>query len=94
MFETEKSWGCSGYKAGCKATIWKTDFFFQKVFGKKITKKQALSFLAGDEVIIKGAIVKGKKCDASLTWGLREGEKDKFGFDMTLDFPYGRDDKK
>lgn len=62
VVETAKSYGCSGYRVGCKFAIWK------EIAKKKITEKQAVELLAkGKTRVIKG--FKGQKgsFDASLT---------------------------
>lgn len=84
IVETDRGWGCSNFKGGCRAFLFKEDFFMKKVFGKKLSKPQALAFLKGKTVTIKGAVVKGKKCDATLTWG--KNEEGKFSYNMDLDF--------
>lgn len=62
IFENQKAFGCSGYKAGCKFTVWKV------IAGKKITKstvKQIL--LKGESSKIEGFKSKaGKDFSAKL----------------------------
>ncbi|GAB6156821.1 type IA DNA topoisomerase [Desulfotomaculum varum] len=74
VVETTKGYGCSGYKDGCKFTIWK------EIAGKKITPKQAGDLLSkGKTGIIKGFKGKsGKSFDAILV--IREGGKIEFSF--------------
>ncbi|WP_003542029.1 DNA topoisomerase III [Desulfotomaculum nigrificans] len=74
VIETSKSYGCSGYKDGCKFTIWK------EIAGKKISPKQAGDLLSkGKTGIIKGFKGKsGKTFDAILVIG--EGGKIEFNF--------------
>ena len=43
VIEYSKSYGCSGYKDGCKFTIWK------KIAGKNITRRVAEELLARGE---------------------------------------------
>lgn len=62
IFESQKAFGCSGYKEGCKFTIWK------EICGKAITKKQAeLLITKGKSDFLKGFKSKqGKSFDAFL----------------------------
>lgn len=62
VLEFSKSYGCGGYKEGCKFAIWK------EIAGKKITVKQAKDLLQkGGTGVIKGFTSKaGKKFDAAL----------------------------
>jgi DNA topoisomerase-3 len=56
VVEQPKSFGCSGWKAGCKFAIWKT------IAGKRITLKAAQSLLKqGRSPVIKGFASKGGK---------------------------------
>ncbi|MBA1163691.1 DNA topoisomerase III, partial [Bacillus licheniformis] len=51
MYETEKGYSCSGYKEGCKTTLWKNSL---ERFGKKtIGKAEAKKLLAGESVKVK-----------------------------------------
>jgi len=65
VIEYPKSYGCSGYRDGCKFAIWK------EVAGKKITAKQARDLLAkGRTGVIRGFKSKaGKTFDAILVLG-------------------------
>lgn len=62
VIETDKSYGCSGYRDGCKFVIWK------QMVGRKITENQAKVLLEkGETDIIKGFKSKaGKKFNAAL----------------------------
>jgi len=62
VVEYPKSYGCTGYKEGCKFAIWK------EISGKKITPTQAKLLLnQGKTGIIKGFLTKEKnKFDAVL----------------------------
>lgn len=82
--ETDKGWGCSNFRGGCKAFIFRDDFFMKKVFGKKLTKTQAVSLLKGNAITLKDVVVKGKRCNATLSWGKKEDGK--FGYNMELNF--------
>lgn len=85
--ENERGWGCSNYRGGCKAFIWKEDKFFQKMFGRNIKKQEAVRLLEGKEVKIKDAVIKGKKTTAVLLWGHKEG-KYPFGYTMNFENVY------
>lgn len=67
VVEQEKSFGCSGWREGCKFTIWKT------IAGKKISAKMAQTLLSrGRTSLLKGFKSKaGKPFDAYLK--LEEG---------------------
>lgn len=55
IHESPKAWQCKA----CNSIVWKESF------GKKVTEKQALSLLAGKQVVLKGLKSKaGKKFDA------------------------------
>ncbi|MCM1103258.1 MAG: DNA topoisomerase [Clostridium sp.] len=61
VVETPRSFGCSGYKEGCKFAIWKT------IAGKTISKQQAQQLLTkGRTAALKGFTGKKGKFDAAL----------------------------
>ncbi|RYD01489.1 hypothetical protein N752_29750 [Desulforamulus aquiferis] len=74
VVETTKSYGCIGYKEGCKFAIWK------EIAGKKITLKQAEDLLTkGKTGVLKGFRGKsGNSFEAILIVG--EGGKVAFDF--------------
>jgi DNA topoisomerase-3 len=74
VLDQPKAFGCSGWKAGCKFTIWKT------IAGKRITAANAKTLLKkGETSLIKGFKSKaGKPFDAKLK--LENGEV-KFAFE-------------
>ena len=65
IVELPKSYSCSGYREGCKLTIWK------KIAEKKITAKQAQTLLqTGKTAVLKGFKSKaGKDFEAVLALG-------------------------
>lgn len=65
IVELPKSYSCSGYREGCKLTIWK------RIAEKKITAKQAQTLLqTGKTAVLKGFKSKaGKNFEAALTLG-------------------------
>ncbi len=74
VVETIKSYGCTGYRDGCKFAVWKV------ISGKKISPKQAETLISkGKTNKIKGFKSKaGKSFDAFLVLG--EGGKIQFDF--------------
>ncbi len=68
IIETQKSFGCSQWKQGCKYVIWKNDKFL-KSMKKKPTKTMVKTLLKQDRVLVKGLIGKsGQKFDAYLRY--------------------------
>ncbi|MDE1376936.1 DNA topoisomerase III, partial [Bacillus licheniformis] len=51
MYENKKGYSCSGYKEGCKTTLWKKNL--EKCGKKKISKAEAKQLLAGKRVRMK-----------------------------------------
>lgn len=88
LIETSKGWGCGNFKAGCHAFLFKEDFYMQKVFGKKLTRPQALKLLKGEQIKLENVVVKGKRCNALLSWGKKEDGR--FGYTSDLEFQGGR----
>jgi DNA topoisomerase-3 len=68
VVEQEKSYGCSGWRSGCKLTIWKT------IAGKRISPRTAQALLLrGLSPVLKGFKSKsGRAFDARLK--LEQGE--------------------
>lgn len=68
VYENKKSFYCSGYKDGCKFTLWKQDKYFESM-GKSITKSIAKKFLSGKSAKVKGlkSPKSGKIFDAEIT---------------------------
>jgi DNA topoisomerase-3 len=62
VIEQERSYGCSGWRAGCKFAIWKT------IAGKKVSVRTARTLLGkGRSPLLKGFKSKaGKRFDARL----------------------------
>ena len=64
MVETEKAFGCSAWKKGCKFTIWKNDYFIQSL-GKKVTYEMVKILLEHGKVGFHGCVSKkGNKFSA------------------------------
>ena len=73
VVEQAKSYGCSGWKSGCKFAIWKT------IAGKRITPRTAQVLLnARRSSLLKGFVSKlGKRFEARLRL---EGGEVRFDF--------------
>ena len=82
LIATKHGWGCSNFKGGCKAFIFKNDHFFEKVLGRKPTQDQALTLIMGGTVSINGVVIKGRESNIKLTWGKKEGGPYPFGYDI------------
>ena len=64
VIETEKAFGCSAWRSGCKFTIWKNDYFIQSL-GKKVTYEMVKILLEHGKVGFHGCISKkGNKFSA------------------------------
>lgn len=64
VYESKLSFGCSGYKEGCKFSLWKDNKFFASM-GKAITKSNAKSLLSTKHRCLVTGI---KKKDGSGTY--------------------------
>ena len=64
IIESQKGYGCSGWREGCTVTVWK------EIAGKKITKSMVAKLLTkGKTQILKGFVGKsGKPFEARLVW--------------------------
>lgn len=68
VVENSKAYGCTGWKEGCKFTIWKNDRFLSSM-KKKMTKTMAKKLLADGEIEVKDLVSKkGSKFDAILSY--------------------------
>ncbi|MDD7113934.1 MAG: DNA topoisomerase [Lachnospiraceae bacterium] len=64
VIESEKAFGCSAWKSGCKFTIWKNDYYIQS-FGKKVTYEMVKILLEHGKVGFHGCVSKkGNKFSA------------------------------
>ncbi|MCY9763251.1 DNA topoisomerase [Paenibacillus alvei] len=70
VIETEKSYSCTGWKEGCKFTIWKE---FRK---KKLTAKQVRALLEGEEVLLRSIPAAEGKDPYSMIIFLSEGKQE------------------
>lgn len=66
IFETPKSYSCSGYKDGCKVTIWKNGL--EKMGKKSITKKEAKALFSGQNPKVKLLSKAGKPYEAPVKY--------------------------
>lgn len=66
IFENEKGFSCSGYKAGCKVTIWKNGL--EKLGKKTITKTEAKQLLEAKGPKVKLKSKAGKPYEAYAIW--------------------------
>jgi len=74
VVETEKAFGCSNWKNGCRFTIWKNDKFIESM-GKKVTPEMVELLLKNGKVGFRGLISrKGNKFSAYLRY-VRDDEK-------------------
>lgn len=78
--ENQYGWGCSNYKGGCKAFIFKEDNFFKKMIGRKPTADEAKALLKGVQIDLQNVVINGKKGLLELSWG-EKGGKYPFGYD-------------
>lgn len=64
VIETEKAFGCSNWKNGCKFTVWKDDKYIAS-FGKKVTRRMVELLLENGKVGFHGLVSKkGNKFSA------------------------------
>lgn len=64
VVESEKAFGCSNWRNGCKFTIWKDDRYIQS-FGKKVSEQMVRILLEGGRVGFHGCVSKsGNKFSA------------------------------
>lgn len=64
VIESEKAFGCSNWRNGCKYTIWKDDRYIQS-FGKKVSEQMVRILLEGGRVGFHGCVSKnGNKFSA------------------------------
>lgn len=91
IIEGKKGYGCSGWKEGCKFTIWKHPklSFMAK---SSITKNDAKKLLAGKKVLKKNLVSKaGKKFEAYIY--LEDDPQSPYGPSIKLEFTKGKKEK-
>lgn len=81
IIETEKAFGCSNWKNGCKFTIWKNDKFIES-FGKKINADVVRILLEKGRVGFRGLLSKkGNKFSAYFKY-IKDTEKGNYSWSM------------
>lgn len=74
VIETDKAFGCSNWKNGCRFTIWKNDKFIESL-GKKVSPEMVELLLKNGKVGFRGLISKkGNKFSAYLLY-VKDEEK-------------------
>lgn len=74
VIETEKAFGCSNWKNGCRFTVWKNDKFIESM-GKKVTPEMVELLLKNGKVGFRGLVSKkGNKFSAYLHYVKDEGK--------------------
>lgn len=73
VYENSKSYSCSGYKDGCKFSLFKVNKFFDAI-GKSFTKSIAISLLKNKKHPVKGCkSSKGITYNAVVILGIKNG---------------------
>ncbi|MBK5246041.1 MAG: type IA DNA topoisomerase, partial [Peptostreptococcaceae bacterium] len=81
IIETEKAFGCSNWKNGCKFTVWKNDKFIES-FGKKINADVVRILLEKGRVGFRGLLSKkGNKFSAYFKY-VKDTEKGNYSWSM------------
>jgi DNA topoisomerase III len=70
IYENTKAYSCSGYKEGCKTTVWKNGL--EKLGKKNITKNEAAKLLAGKTVKASLKSKQGKAYKADVILNLEK----------------------
>ena len=91
LIQTKAGWGCSNFRGGCKAFIFKNDKFFDKVLGMKMTKAMALKLIMGGTVKLENIVIKGKQCSVNVSWGKKKEGPYEYGYN--LEFINGKEGK-
>lgn len=74
VVETEKAFGCSNWKNGCRFTVWKNDKFIESM-GKKVSPEMVELLLKNGKVGFRGLVSKkGNKFSAYLRY-VKDEEK-------------------
>lgn len=81
VVETEKAFGCSNWKNGCKFTIWKDDRFITS-FGKKVSPQMVKILLENGKVGFHGCVSKnGNKFSAYFRYE-KDPETGRYNWNM------------
>ncbi|KGX85170.1 DNA topoisomerase [Pontibacillus litoralis] len=70
VYENQKAYSCSGYKEGCKTTVWKNGL--EKLGKKKITKNEATKLLEGKVIKVSLKSKQGKAYKADVIFNLEK----------------------
>ena len=83
VVETEKAFGCSNWKNGCRYTIWKNDTFIRSM-GKSVSPEMVQLLLKNGKVGFRGLVSKkGNKFSAYLRY---EKDEKRGGYSWKLEF--------
>ena len=81
VVETEKAFGCAGWKNGCSFTVWKNDRFIESL-GKKVSPEMMELLLKNGKVGFRGLISKkGNKFSAYLKY-VKDEEKGNYSWEF------------
>lgn len=83
VVESEKSFGCSNWKNGCKFTIWKNDKYITS-FGKKVSKEMVELLLKNGKVGFRN--LKSKKGNTFSAYFRYEKNEDTGYFNWKIEF--------
>ena len=83
VIETEKAFGCSAWRNGCRFAVWKNDYFITSL-GKKVSYEMVKILLEHGKVGFRGCISKkGNKFSAYFFY---EKDKDTGRYKWRLEF--------
>lgn len=81
VIETEKAFGCSNWKNGCRFTVWKNDKYIESL-GKKVTLEMVELLLKNGRVGFRGLISKkGNRFSAYLHY-VKDEERDNYSWKL------------
>ena len=83
IIETERAFGCSGWKAGCKYTIWKNDKYISAL-GKEVTRPMVELLLKNGKVGFKN--LKSKKGTTFAAYLFYEKNEETGYFNWRMEF--------
>lgn len=81
VIESEKAYGCSNWKNGCRFTVWKQDRFIESM-GKHVSEEMVRLLLQNGKVGFRGLISKkGNKFSAYLRY-VKDPEGDRYSWKL------------
>lgn len=83
VVETEKAFGCSNWKNGCRYTIWKNDTFI-RTMGKNVSPEMVKLLLKNGKVGFHGLV--SKKGNKFSAWLRYEKDENRGGYSWKLEF--------